>query len=304
MDAFIFPSDMAISEDTGYISLFWDEGTYTYVAMDQQAVDAIFMNLLIPTAPSSEVTVVSDLSGADFQAAAVTRGDTTDIVIVQSTQQEVTADGVTMDGTFGWARRKGDTYLYGAFREIRTFSLDNFLYLASNVPWTAAVNFSDPEILAFYPGSSNISATIEVSLVQGLSLINHVTVNDVEVPFHRNNDETKIIFTIMPSTSVSTYASSQPKQYLQVENYPNPFNNQTNIRLLSNQSGTVLFTIYNVQGQRIWEEKMDLQLGQEKTIVWNSRDTWNIVQPTGVYLGQFIHLDTNEVRTIKLVMIR
>ena len=49
---------------------------------------------------------------------------------------------------------------------------------------------------------------------------------------------------------------------------------------------------------------MVLQLGQETTIIWNGRDMWNIVQPTGVYLGQFLHLDTNEMRTIKLVMIR
>ena len=304
MDAFLFPSDMDISEDTGYISLFWDEGAYTYVAMDQQAVDAVFMNLLIPSAPSSEMSDVTDLSGADFQAATVMRGDTTDIIIVQTALQELTADGVTMDGSFGWARRAGNTFLHAAFRETRIFSLDTFLNMVSDVPLTAAVNFLKPEILAFYPGSSDISATIEFSWLQGLSPVTRVTVNDVDVPFSRSSDRTKITFTVAPSKSVFINPSVQPDQYLQVVNYPNPFNGQTNIHLQSSQAGKFLFTLYNVQGQRIWEQRLMLQPGQDKTIVWDGRNIKDVLQSSGVYFGHFRNLNTKEIITIKLVMIR
>lgn len=304
MDGFLFPPDKDISEDTGYISMFWDEGTYTYVFMDQQATDATFMNILVPAKPSANMADVMDLSGLDFQAAKVTSGDTTDIVLVQHVSQEMSAGDVTTEGTFGWIRQVNGSVIHCAFREAQTFFVDARVNVETDSQLTAAFDFSQPGIIVVYPGSQNYSSIVDVTFIDNPTPISRVVAEGLDIPFTTSSNGSKITFVLSNETSIHNDSVYNPEKILQAESYPNPFNGQTNIILKSDRQGSYKFIIYNIQGRRIWEQDLSLGHETEYKVQWNGFDSNYIMQPTGVYFGKLLHLDSGEMCTVKLVMIQ
>ena len=55
-------------------------------------------------------------------------------------------------------------------------------------------------------------------------------------------------------TGVETYSSNVPNQYYLGNNYPNPFNPSTTIRFGLPEQSEVTLTIFNVLGQKVYEE--------------------------------------------------
>jgi hypothetical protein len=305
MDVFLFPSDMNIQEDTGYISMFWDEGAYTYLTMTQQAVNTVFMEVLFPGSPDSAVPAVTDVSGVEYQAAEILKEDTADFVLLQGSSGNIEADNVTTDGNFFWTRSSGGVLKHIAFREATSVSVGGEIDIYMDLPATLAADLSDPQVLTLLIDLPNDTLTMEVSWPQGQNPPTSVIMNSTNIPFSMVNDSTMMIV-IAPdiSTSVRQITSPESEHLLFAENYPNPFNSQTRIRFKAGYPGDFIFELYNVRGQRIWEIVFSLQKDLQKEIFWNGCDRSGNAQPSGIYFGRFRDIDSRHIKRVKLMLIR
>jgi len=62
---------------------------------------------------------------------------------------------------------------------------------------------------------------------------------------------TRIIFKITSATSVEKQSSPKPEKFMLSNNYPNPFNPNTNIKFQIPQSGHVKISVFNILGQHV-----------------------------------------------------
>ncbi len=305
MDVFLLPSDMDIQEETGYISLFWDEGSYQYIMMDQQAVDALFMEILIPGAPGSPVSLVSDHSSEDYVAAEIVENNTSDFVFLQTVSDEVSVNGLSTDGTFGWRRIIQETCTGLAFREAQHFLIENRISINNNLPATMSADLSNSQVLALTVDLPDDTLTLEMSWLGGQILPSQVLVNGLDLPFDVTGENTYLI-RIAPDGSSSVYLTDkyQPGQFLFTDNYPNPFNGQTCIRIESSYTGLFSLKIYNVRGQSLWETELSLQAWTPKQIIWHGQDDRGIPLPSGVYFGIVQDLKKQQAKRFKLLLVR
>ena len=83
---------------------------------------------------------------------------------------------------------------------------------------------------------------------------------------------------------------------LKIENYPNPFNPETNICFEITENGNVQMSIYNIKGQKV-ETLVDsyLETG-EHTIIWDSEK-----QCSGIYFIALNYSSLSEVKKITLL---
>jgi hypothetical protein len=98
-------------------------------------------------------------------------------------------------------------------------------------------------------------------------------------------DDVKIIKTSMTGVQ-DRDVSSTPDGYQLYQNYPNPFNMETTLQYELPQSGQVVLSIYNLQGQKI----RTLSQGQEQaglhTATWDGKNDSGAIVSTGVYIYQ------------------
>lgn len=91
---------------------------------------------------------------------------------------------------------------------------------------------------------------------------------------------------ISPITNIQTN-TAKVSNSIYITNYPNPFNNSTNISLTTNQKGSGKFSIYNIIGQKINSYNMEnLDIGTY-SFVWDGTTDANSHVSAGIYFSIF-----------------
>ncbi|NOZ61654.1 MAG: T9SS type A sorting domain-containing protein [Calditrichaeota bacterium] len=76
---------------------------------------------------------------------------------------------------------------------------------------------------------------------------------------------------------------TNPSDFRLIYNYPNPFNSSTTIVFDLNESSLVEFSIYNLQGQKIWDKK-DWRSSGNNFCQWNGTDFRGNAVSSGSYI--------------------
>lgn len=98
-----------------------------------------------------------------------------------------------------------------------------------------------------------------------------------------------VSFVFTPSTlqvSVSESGSAEPPTFSLEQNFPNPFNVQTEIRYKLSENGRTRIKIFNIMGQEIKTLLDDEQLQGEYSIIWDGKDAKGNPSPSGQYYYQ------------------
>ena len=84
---------------------------------------------------------------------------------------------------------------------------------------------------------------------------------------------------------------------LKIQNFPNPFNPETNILFELSVSSNVLLEIYNIKGQKVTTLVNDHFKAGSHTVIWNAAG-----QSSGIYLLRFITAEKSELK--KLILLK
>ena len=77
--------------------------------------------------------------------------------------------------------------------------------------------------------------------------------------------------------------SELPTEFNVSQNYPNPFNPETSIDILLPEDTNIVFEIFNVLGEKIYDESGNFTAGY-KTIVWQGNTNLGIAASSGMYI--------------------
>ena len=103
-------------------------------------------------------------------------------------------------------------------------------------------------------------------------------------------------------TTVSTSeVDGLPLAYALSENFPNPFNPQTNIRFDVPVASNVTVTIYNILGEKIRKFEKRYEAGTH-TLMWDGKNSSGEDIASGVYFYKLSAGNYQETR--KMVLIR
>jgi len=102
-------------------------------------------------------------------------------------------------------------------------------------------------------------------------------------------------------SSLEVASPSQPQQFRLIGNFPNPFNNATQIRFELPSAGKVSLIVFNSLGQRVWQKAFSFSTGGLKQIHFNGNQL-----PSGLYLYQihFTSHQQNIQKTGKMVLVK
>lgn len=84
-------------------------------------------------------------------------------------------------------------------------------------------------------------------------------------------------------------------------NYPNPFRGQTTIAFSLPRSSPVEISIYNMAGQRIWQQNLGLVAAGDHRLIWNGQTDEGDFSGNGVYFYR-IHTDTQTAAKRMVIM--
>jgi len=85
------------------------------------------------------------------------------------------------------------------------------------------------------------------------------------------------------STGILNEEASTPHEYDLKQNYPNPFNSSTVIEYETQSPGPVALEIYNILGQRIYDQEIEIQTPGSHSFRWNGHDHAGGEVPNGIY---------------------
>ncbi len=93
-----------------------------------------------------------------------------------------------------------------------------------------------------------------------------------------------------------------PLAYALNQNYPNPFNPQTTIQFALPSAAKIRIVVYDLSGREVVQlVDQHLEPGYHQ-LVWNGRDAWGRVVPTGIYVTRLI---TSEyTKSIKMLLLK
>jgi aminopeptidase N len=103
-------------------------------------------------------------------------------------------------------------------------------------------------------------------------------------------------------TKVEEDLSSVPKQFKVAQNYPNPFNPKTIITFDLPQNATVTLEIYNVIGQKVYQEIKDFPVAYHNSFIWRGQNNQGVLVPSGMYFYR-ISTGSNSISK-KMVLLR
>ncbi len=93
-----------------------------------------------------------------------------------------------------------------------------------------------------------------------------------------------------------------PLAYALNQNFPNPFNPQTTIRFALPAATEIRIVVYDLLGREVVRLVDGLMQPGYHQLVWNGRDAWGRVVPTGIYITRLI---TSEyTKSIKMVLLK
>ncbi len=97
-------------------------------------------------------------------------------------------------------------------------------------------------------------------------------------------------------------ANAIPSAFSLYQNYPNPFNSSTVIRFVTKTWRPTTLEIFNVLGQRVFEQEQDAQPPGQHAIVWNGQGESGQAVPSGLYLYRVTADGEKQMR--KMVVLR
>lgn len=176
----------------------------------------------------------------------------------------------------------------------------NITFVGTNpVPITLNVSGSENFVVQSNPDGSYLIAGL---LTGGNYVVTLYHPNFQFEPTNRSyyiskNEEYQYYFAFYnPSSTVSDdYPERSPDRYELLQNYPNPFTDQTIIEYTIKQQHPVKITIYNVLGQVVKKLVDFQQPAGHYQIQWNRMDFQGMKVPSGVYFyrleaGNFIQI--------------
>jgi aminopeptidase N len=83
-------------------------------------------------------------------------------------------------------------------------------------------------------------------------------------------------------SSVEGDLNKPPVEFSVSQNYPNPFNPETYIDILLPKDGKVTLEIFNVLGEKVYEESSNQSAGY-RTLVWRGQTILGVEAPSGLY---------------------
>ncbi len=96
-----------------------------------------------------------------------------------------------------------------------------------------------------------------------------------------------------------------PQRFNVSQNYPNPFNPSTQFTVDVPQRGNLQITLYNIRGERVWEQTIHKVTPGQFPVQWNGK-TFSGNAPSGIYLARVRYITGNNVsyQTIKMTLLR
>jgi len=114
---------------------------------------------------------------------------------------------------------------------------------------------------------------------------------------------------IVPNSTASTDQltiesdNAIPNLYSLNENYPNPFNPSTTLSYFIPEEGSIVFDIYNINGQRIKKYLLGREAPGKHSIVWNGKDEKGFQMESGIYIYSMI-IDGRVIDTKKMLLLK
>jgi len=98
-------------------------------------------------------------------------------------------------------------------------------------------------------------------------------------------------------TAMHDVPSSIPQSFELMQNYPNPFSEETNIPyIILNEVSNASVTIYNILGQEVKSFKALEQASGMYGVIWDGRDAFGKKVSTGVYIYQLLSKGETQVK--------
>ena len=126
------------------------------------------------------------------------------------------------------------------------------------------------------PDAENTSAQADIDLIAGWHYYDCQTVSSQEELFY-------------------------PKEFDLKQNYPNPFNPATNIAFDITRRGNAHLSIYNMNGENVWEVKMPGLVAGNYTVSWNGRNMSGSKLESGVYIYRLTMNEMSQSRKLLLI---
>jgi hypothetical protein len=84
-------------------------------------------------------------------------------------------------------------------------------------------------------------------------------------------------------TSVNFQSAEIPASFLLTQNFPNPFNGETNIIYSLPENRKIELTVYDILGTEIITLVNEFQVAGEYDVTWNGKNTYGAQMPSGIY---------------------
>ncbi len=139
-------------------------------------------------------------------------------------------------------------------------------------------------------------------LIYIIMKVNDSEINETEIQCEKFliNEIAMEMGTIIISTDVKRPSTKTVLEYRLDENYPNPFNPNTQIQYTLKKPGNISLKIYDIQGRQIRTLLDVFQAEGSHTIVWDGKNDNKRDVPSGVYFCRLISGSyTHTIRMIK-----
>ncbi|MFC1562574.1 YCF48-related protein [candidate division KSB1 bacterium] len=127
----------------------------------------------------------------------------------------------------------------------------------------------------------------------------------ISLKFENKGDsegDVQVVSAMLNESNVETIAASPPNKFSLSQNFPNPFNPETEIRYQIPENTKVVLKIYNILGQEVRTLVDEVKSPGSYNIKWNGKNNYGVTVSTGVYLYRIQAGDF--VSTKKLVFLK
>jgi len=207
------------------------------------------------------------------------------------------------------------TSLKSAGSTVKTGIIDGIKYIIK-----ADANHISPGYFAYYFHIIQVLGSELFTRYAGPSYPWETYIHKFEILDSDDDMKENIVFKISSSirslndiekTTISLISekSDLPRIFHLLSNFPNPFNQYTNITFISNKTEPYQLIIYDVLGRKVWEKTSLLSIPGINRILWNGSDMNGEPLVSGIYYYQVKSLNYSQNHSIvsrwsKMVLIR
>ena len=119
-------------------------------------------------------------------------------------------------------------------------------------------------------------------------------------------NKTLSTYDISSVVSVQKTRGTQIDKFIQIRNYPNPFNATTNINYTLTESGNVNFEIFNSLGQVVYFKNEGFKNFGSYTVQWNGENLYGNFCSSGFYIIRITqkHKHGNTIALLKTILLK